>query len=75
MFIELSKQLNMQGVFLHVLSDAIGSVIVIVTALVCWLIPGQEALKLYLDPSLRFFFAHCFFCFDLIINSLIMRMS
>lgn len=56
MFIELSKQLNMQGVFLHVLSDAIGSVIVIVTALVCWLIPGQEALKLYLDPSLRFSF-------------------
>ncbi|VBB32502.1 unnamed protein product, partial [Acanthocheilonema viteae] len=49
---KLSKQLNMQGVFLHVLSDAIGSVIVIVTALVCWLIPGQEALKLYLDPSL-----------------------
>ncbi|KAM3720459.1 Proton-coupled zinc antiporter SLC30A1 [Dirofilaria immitis] len=49
---KLSKQLNMQGVFLHVLSDAIGSVIVIVTALVCWLVPGQEALKLYLDPTL-----------------------
>ncbi|VDO40167.1 unnamed protein product [Onchocerca flexuosa] len=49
---KLSKQLNMQGVFLHVLSDAIGSVIVIITALVCWLVPGQEALKLYLDPTL-----------------------
>uniref|UniRef100_A0A1I7V762 Cation efflux family protein n=1 Tax=Loa loa TaxID=7209 RepID=A0A1I7V762_LOALO len=49
---KLSKQLNMQGVFLHVLSDAVGSVIVIVTALVCWLVPGQEALKLYLDPVL-----------------------
>ncbi|VDM12141.1 unnamed protein product [Wuchereria bancrofti] len=48
----LSKQLNMHGVFLHVLSDAIGSVIVIVTALVCWLVPDQEALKLYLDPTL-----------------------
>lgn len=65
MFIELSKQLNMQGVFLHVLSDALGSVIVIVTALVCWLIPGQEALKLYLDPTLRFFFYRCFLYFDL----------
>lgn len=46
----------MQGVFLHILSDALGSVIVIVTALVCWLIPGQEILKLYLDPTLRFFY-------------------
>lgn len=54
LFSELSKQLNMQGVFLHVLSDAIGSVIVIVTALVCWLVPGHELLKLYLDPTLRF---------------------
>uniref|UniRef100_A0A915Q286 Cation efflux protein cytoplasmic domain-containing protein n=1 Tax=Setaria digitata TaxID=48799 RepID=A0A915Q286_9BILA len=49
---KLSKQLNMQGVFLHVLSDAVGSVIVIITALVCWLLPGQEVLKLYLDPTL-----------------------
>lgn len=50
----LSKQLNMHGVFLHVLSDAIGSVIVIVTALVSWRVTGCDALKLYLDPVLRF---------------------
>ncbi|MFH4977665.1 hypothetical protein AB6A40_004374 [Gnathostoma spinigerum] len=47
-----SGQLNMQGVFLHVLSDAIGSVIVIATALVSWLVPGYEMLKLYMDPVL-----------------------
>lgn len=45
----------MHGVFLHVLSDAIGSVIVIITALVSWLVPGCEPLKLYLDPLLRYF--------------------
>src|SRR5690606_24583810 len=47
-----SGQLNMRGVFLHVLSDAIGSVIVIATALVSWLVPGFEAVKLYMDPTL-----------------------
>lgn len=46
-------QLNMKGVFLHVLSDAIGSVIVIATALVSWLVPGYDWLKLYMDPVLR----------------------
>ncbi|VDK30079.1 unnamed protein product [Gongylonema pulchrum] len=49
---ELSRQLNMQGVFLHVLSDTIGSVIVIITALVVLFVPGQEFLKNYLDPLL-----------------------
>lgn len=48
-------QLNMHGVFLHVLSDAIGSVIVIATALVSWLVPGLLWLKLYMDPFLRFY--------------------
>lgn len=52
----MSAQLNMRGVFLHVLSDAVGSVIVIVTALVSWLVPGHEILKLYLDPGLRYNF-------------------
>uniref|UniRef100_A0A7E4ZTT1 ZT_dimer domain-containing protein n=1 Tax=Panagrellus redivivus TaxID=6233 RepID=A0A7E4ZTT1_PANRE len=44
--------LNMRGVFLHILSDAIGSVIVIATALVSWLVPGYDSLKLYMDPCL-----------------------
>jgi Co/Zn/Cd efflux system component len=43
----------MQGVFLHILSDAIGSVIVIATALVALLVEGYDWLKLYLDPCLR----------------------
>ncbi|KYN13781.1 Zinc/cadmium resistance protein [Trachymyrmex cornetzi] len=32
-----ASQMNMRGVFLHVLSDALGSVIVIVSALIVWL--------------------------------------
>uniref|UniRef100_A0A915P5V3 Zinc transporter 1 n=1 Tax=Meloidogyne floridensis TaxID=298350 RepID=A0A915P5V3_9BILA len=44
--------LNMRAVFLHVLSDAVGSVIVIATALVSWLIEGYDWLKLYMDPTL-----------------------
>jgi len=46
--------LNMRAVFLHVVSDAVGSVIVMVTALVSWQVTGYEWLKLYMDPSLRF---------------------
>lgn len=48
-----AAQLNMRGIFLHVLSDALGSVIVIISSLVSWLVPGHDALKLYLDPGLR----------------------
>ena len=33
-FSESSAQLNMRGVFLHVLGDALGSVVVIISALV-----------------------------------------
>ncbi|KAL3079906.1 hypothetical protein niasHT_038423 [Heterodera trifolii] len=44
--------LNMHAVFLHVLSDAVGSVIVIATALVAWKVEGIEWLKLYMDPML-----------------------
>ncbi|VDD93209.1 unnamed protein product [Enterobius vermicularis] len=47
-----AAQLNMRGIFLHVLSDALGSVIVIISSLVSWLVPGHDALKLYLDPGL-----------------------
>lgn len=31
-----STQMNMRGAFLHVMSDALGSVIVIISALVCF---------------------------------------
>lgn len=43
-------QMNMRGVFLHVLSDALGSVIVILSALVFWLTDWEY--KYYIDPSL-----------------------
>uniref|UniRef100_A0A914H3Q8 Prokaryotic-type class I peptide chain release factors domain-containing protein n=1 Tax=Globodera rostochiensis TaxID=31243 RepID=A0A914H3Q8_GLORO len=46
------SHLNMHAVFLHVLSDAVGSVIVIATALVAWKVEGYEVLKLYMDPLL-----------------------
>ncbi|XP_074660758.1 uncharacterized protein LOC141913186 isoform X2 [Tubulanus polymorphus] len=45
-----SSQLNMRGVFLHVLGDALGSVIVIISALVIWLVDGDW--KYYIDPGL-----------------------
>ncbi|CAH1786402.1 unnamed protein product, partial [Owenia fusiformis] len=43
-----SAQLNMRGVFLHVMGDALGSVIVIISALVIWF--GNGDWKYYLDP-------------------------
>lgn len=42
--------MNMRGVFLHVLSDALGSVIVIISALVYWL--TDWTYKGYIDPAL-----------------------
>ena len=46
-----SAQLNMRGVFLHVLGDALGSVIVVVSALVIWFVEGDW--KYYVDPAMR----------------------
>ncbi|CAH1956916.1 unnamed protein product [Acanthoscelides obtectus] len=43
-------EMNMRGVFLHVLSDALGSVIVIISALVFWLTDWEY--KYYIDPAL-----------------------
>ncbi|XP_076252606.1 solute carrier family 30 member 1 isoform X1 [Rhynchophorus ferrugineus] len=43
-------QMNMRGVFLHVLSDALGSVIVIISALVFWM--TEWSYKFYIDPAL-----------------------
>ncbi|KAL7633453.1 UNVERIFIED_CONTAM: hypothetical protein RMT77_016324 [Armadillidium vulgare] len=45
-----ASQMNMRGVFLHVLSDAVGSVIVIISALVVWLTDWKYSA--YIDPSL-----------------------
>lgn len=45
-----TKNLNMHGVFLHVLADALGSVVVIISALVIWLTEWEY--KLYVDPAL-----------------------
>ncbi|KAF2905976.1 hypothetical protein ILUMI_00207 [Ignelater luminosus] len=45
-----AAQMNMRGVFLHVLSDALGSVIVICSALVFWLTDWEY--KFYIDPAL-----------------------
>ncbi|OWR48152.1 hypothetical protein KGM_205618 [Danaus plexippus plexippus] len=42
--------LNMKGVFLHVLSDALGSLIVVSSALVVWLTEWRY--KYYIDPAL-----------------------
>ncbi|XP_022126721.1 zinc transporter 1 isoform X2 [Pieris rapae] len=42
--------LNMKGVFLHVLSDALGSIIVVISALVVWLTEWDY--RFYIDPAL-----------------------
>jgi len=41
--------LNMRGVFLHVLGDALGNIAVIVSALIIWLATGWET-RFYVDP-------------------------
>ncbi|ALC44924.1 ZnT63C [Drosophila busckii] len=43
-------QMNMRGAFLHVLSDALGSVIVVISALVVWLTKWKY--RFYMDPAL-----------------------
>ena len=45
-----AQQLNMRGVFLHVLADALGSIVVIVSALVIWLTDWEY--RMYVDPAL-----------------------
>ncbi|XP_022335136.2 proton-coupled zinc antiporter SLC30A1-like isoform X1 [Crassostrea virginica] len=45
-----SSQLNMRGVFLHVLGDALGSVVVIISALIIWLCEGDW--RFYVDPAM-----------------------
>ena len=50
-----SKSVNMHGVFLHVLSDAIGSFIVIATSLATIYVPYDW--RVYFDPSCSIIFA------------------
>ncbi|XP_072942203.1 proton-coupled zinc antiporter SLC30A1 isoform X2 [Epargyreus clarus] len=45
-----SGNLNMKGVFLHVLSDALGSLIVVCSALVVWMTDWKY--RYYIDPAL-----------------------
>ena len=42
----------MRGVFLHVLGDALGSVIVIISALLIWFV--EDDWKYYMDPAMRY---------------------
>ncbi len=43
----------MHGVFLHIIGDFFGSVVVVVNALVNLFVDNQNV-KMYLDPSLRY---------------------
>ena len=45
-----ASQMNMRGVFLHVMADALGSVIVIISAVIMWKTDWEY--KLYVDPGL-----------------------
>lgn len=44
--------MNMKGVYLHIVTDFIGSIIVILTASFAIWVPGLEQVKLYMDPVL-----------------------
>ena len=48
-----STQMNMHGVFLHVMADALGSVIVMISALV--VLYTDWSIRLYIDPILSVF--------------------
>ena len=56
--VESSSQLNMRGVFLHVLGDALGSVVVIVSALVIKFVDADWKFKV--DPAMRQVTRRCF---------------
>ena len=45
-----SSQMNMRGVFLHVMGDALGSVVVIISALIMWRTEWEY--KFYVDPGI-----------------------
>lgn len=45
-----ASQMNIHGVFLHVLADALGSVVVVVSALIIWLVDWEY--ENYIDPTL-----------------------
>jgi len=53
---ESAAQLNMKAVFLHVLGDALGSVVVIISALLIKFIEADW--KYRIDPVLRFSLHH-----------------
>ena len=42
-------QMNMRGVFLHVMADALGSVVVIISAVIMW--KTEWEYKVYVDPG------------------------
>ena len=44
------SQMNMRGVFLHVMADALGSVVVCISALIMWLTEWEY--KHYVDPGM-----------------------
>ena len=52
--------LNMRGVFLHVMADALGSVVVIVSALVMW--QTEWEYKCYVDPALSLIMVMLLMC-------------
>ena len=51
--VKSSAQLNMRGVYLHVLGDALGSVIVIISALIIKYASGKWTI--YVDPGMSIF--------------------
>lgn len=57
---ESNQNLNMRGVFLHVLGDALGNVAVILTALVIW--KTDFSWRFYFDPVVSLIITAIIFC-------------
>ena len=47
---DAASQMNMRGVFLHVMADALGSVVVIISAIIMWQTDWEY--KFYVDPGM-----------------------
>lgn len=56
---ESGSQMNMKGVYLHIITDFIGSVIVIFTASISLWFPEWTIIKLYMDPVLSMIMGKC----------------
>ena len=73
--VESGAQMNIKGVFLHVMADALGSVVVLISASVIWLTDWEY--RDYLDPvlSLVIVFLICLSTWPLLRDSILILLN